>query len=64
MNKEEISKLVDKLTELGEDRDELIYWRDIFDYLPPLKKVNLYINLKKEFEALTAKNKNYEPKFQ
>jgi hypothetical protein len=52
MNKEEISKLVNELIGLGEDRDELKYWEDIFDYLPPLKQIDLYLNLKKESEAL------------
>lgn len=55
MNKEEISKLVDELIGLGEDRDELMYWVDIFDYLSPQKQLDLFINLKKESEALTIK---------
>ena len=52
MEKTEITNLITELINLGEDRDELNYWLEIFDDLPEDKQALLYVNLKEELEAL------------
>jgi hypothetical protein len=52
MDKNEISGLIDKLIELGEDREELQLWLEIYDDLPQEKQIALGDNLKRELESL------------
>lgn len=52
MNKTEIVTIIEHLIQLGEDRDELDYWLQIYDYLPEEKQAELYENLSRELEAL------------
>ena len=52
MEKTEITNLITELIDLGEDKDELNYWLEIFDNLPEDKQALLYVNLKEELEAL------------
>lgn len=52
MNKTEIVTIIEQLIQLGEDRDELDYWLQIYDYLPEEKQAELYENLSHELEAL------------
>lgn len=52
MNKQEITQIVGQLVQLGEDRDELDYWLQIYDDLAEEKQALLYVNLKQELENL------------
>ncbi|MCX6745240.1 MAG: hypothetical protein NTX82_07000 [Candidatus Parcubacteria bacterium] len=52
MEKTEITNLIIELINLGEDKDELNYWLEIFDDLPEDKQALLYVNLMEELEAL------------
>ena len=52
--KEELSTILDKLIQLGEDKDELEYWRDIFNDLPAEKQAEVFLLFKKELDALLA----------
>jgi len=53
--KEDFKKLVERLISLGEDKDELEYWQNIYDYLQPEQQYEIYKNLFEEFEALAKK---------
>ena len=52
MNKDELKSVIEKLCTLGEDRDELNYWLDIYDDLEPADQETVANNLKKELEDL------------
>ena len=52
MNKTELSTIINQLIVLGEDRDELNYWLETFDYLEPDQQSLLCANLKLELEAI------------
>jgi hypothetical protein len=52
MTKEEREDVVNKLVTLGEDSDELQYWLDVFEYLPPDAQAELAQNWKEELEEL------------
>ena len=56
MNKEELKQILTKLVELGEDRDELDYWLDIFDDLPEDKQQELFSNFQAELAKLSGSN--------
>ena len=53
MEQSNLKEIVEKLIALGEDKDELMYWVEIFDDLPAEKQSELLENLKKELETLT-----------
>ncbi len=52
MTKEELSKIIDQLVALGEDKDELNYWLSIYDDLEPDAQTELVNNLKTELQDL------------
>ena len=52
---EEINKIIDKLIELGEDKDELEYWRAIYDDLPPDQQKQIHFDFIQELLALGVK---------
>jgi hypothetical protein len=52
MNKQEIGKIADQLAKKGEDKDELLYWQEVYDNLPEDKQVLLYVNFKQELDLL------------
>jgi hypothetical protein len=54
MNKEELKKIVVKLVELGEDKDELNYWLDIFEDLPDEKQKEIFSNFQEELTELSS----------
>lgn len=54
MNKEELQKIISKLIELGEDKDELTYWFDIFDDLSEEKQKEVFSNLQEELTKLSV----------
>lgn len=54
MNKQELEKIIIKLVELGEDKDELNYWLDIFDDLSEEKQKEIFSNLQEELNKLSA----------
>ncbi len=51
--KEELNNILNKLIELGEDKDELDYWRDIFTNLPEGKQREVFNLFKMELEKLS-----------
>lgn len=53
MPEEAIQRLFEKLIELGEDREELAFYKDIFDDLSPEAQQALQKNLEEEILALT-----------
>jgi hypothetical protein len=53
MNISQIQTLIDKLIDLGEDREELMYWASIFDDLTEDKQKLLYENLEEEYKKLS-----------
>lgn len=54
MNKEELQKIIVKLIELGEDKDELNYWSDIYSDLPEEKQKEVFDNLRQELDSLES----------
>ena len=54
MNKEELKKIVIKLVQLGEDKDELNYWFDIFDDLSEEKQKEIFSNFQEELSKLST----------
>jgi hypothetical protein len=50
--KNELCEMVDKLISLGEDKDELSFWIEIFDTLDSDARNKLLDNLKKEVADL------------
>ena len=56
MNKEDLEKIITKLIELGEDKDELDYWLDIFDDLSADKQKEVFSNFQEELTALSKLN--------
>jgi len=54
MNKEELKQIIIKLVELGEDKDELNYWLDIFDNLPEEKQKEVFSNFQEELTKLST----------
>jgi|AntAceMinimDraft_11_1070367.scaffolds.fasta_scaffold08034_3 hypothetical protein len=51
--KEELNDILNKLVELGEDKDELEYWRDIFPNLREEKQKELFELFKLELKQLS-----------
>lgn len=49
-----LKEIVEKLIALGEDKDELTYWLDIFDDLPKEKQREIFSNLQEELTKLSA----------
>lgn len=49
---ETLQAIIDELITLGEDRDELEFWRTIAPSLPVEQQQELVDNLKSELEAL------------
>lgn len=54
MTTEELSKIIDQLVALGEDKDELNFWLRIYDDLEPDAQSELVNNLTKELQDLQA----------
>lgn len=54
MNKEELKQIITRLIELGEDKDELNYWLDIFDDLPEEKQKEIFLNFQEELTKLSV----------
>lgn len=54
MTKEELTKIIEQLVVLGEDKDELNYWLDIYDDLEPHDQEAVSNNLKQELAELQA----------
>ena len=52
--KTELEQVIKELLQLGEDQDELFYWRDIFDDLDEANKKKILDNLKNELQRLSA----------
>ncbi len=52
MTKQELEPLLEELIALGEDADELHYWRDIFEDLPPEKQEEVCLLFKAELHEL------------
>lgn len=48
----DIRQTAEQLIALGEDRDELNYWLQIYPDLSEEKQALLYVNLQQELEAL------------
>ena len=57
MNNKSLNDLVDQLTALGEDKDELKFWKEYFEIMDDAGKQKLTENLKKEFKDLSSSNK-------
>jgi hypothetical protein len=62
MNKAALTKLIDQLVDLGEDRDELEYWNQIYDYLSTESQDALVLNLEQELQVLQNQQKFNHPK--
>ncbi len=56
MTKPELEIILDQLIALGEDADELHYWRDIFEDLPADKQEEVSLLFKAELQELTEAN--------
>jgi hypothetical protein len=56
MNKEELKQIMLKLVGLGEDKDELDYWLDIFEDLPEEKQKEVFSNFRDELTKLSPSN--------
>ncbi len=54
MTKTDLEALLQQLVALGEDAEELEYWRTIFDALTPEHQAELEQNLQNEIQALKA----------
>ena len=52
MKQEELNELINKLSALGEDRDELELWSKIFQDLDPSEQASLITNLETELQQL------------
>lgn len=50
--KQNLNSLIDELVVLGEDRESLSLWNDIFDILEESEQIELITNLEKEREQL------------
>ncbi len=50
--KQELRRLVERLTELGENAKELLFWETVFDELDADDRKDLLENLKQEIERL------------
>lgn len=53
MTKPELESILDQLIALGEDADELNYWRNIFEDLPADKQEEVCLLFKVELQELT-----------
>lgn len=49
-----IDELIDQLIALGEDRDELEFWRSLYPSVSPDEQQALLTNLGKELEELNS----------
>jgi hypothetical protein len=49
-----LKEIVEKLIALGEDKDELNYWLDIFDDLPEEKQKEVFSNFQEELTKLSV----------
>lgn len=49
---DELNEIIEQLVSLGEDRDELEFWRTVAPSLPIEQQQELVNNLKGELEAL------------
>jgi hypothetical protein len=56
MTKPELESILDQLITLGEDADELNYWRDVFEDLPADKQEEVCLLFKAELQELTEAN--------
>ena len=56
MTKEEFQIIAKKLTELGEDADEMAYWIDIYDDLPEEQREEAAQTFKEELKTLLKRN--------
>ena len=54
MQVEGFEKLINKLIELGEDKEELNLWQDLFPYLSVEKQNQLVKNLEEELKKLES----------
>ena len=54
MGKEDLKQIITKLIGLGEDKDELTYWLDIFDDLPGEKQKEIFSNFQEELSKLSV----------
>ena len=54
MTKENLEKLIEQLIELGEDKNELEIWKNIFPDLDDEEKTKLLKNLEDELNQLKA----------
>lgn len=52
MTKQELLDTINELIILGEDKDELSYWFDVYDDLELDKQIEVSSNLKQELEEL------------
>lgn len=50
--KEEINKLVEELVSLGEDKDELNVWIELYELMPEENRVELANNLQSEIDHI------------
>jgi hypothetical protein len=53
-SKENLEKLIDELCNVGEDREELTLWLNLYDILSEEEKSTLVANLEKELKQLKA----------
>ncbi len=49
---DELNEIIEQLISLGEDRDELEFWRTVAPSLPPDKREELLNNLTEELQTL------------
>lgn len=52
--KQNLNILIDELVVLGEDKESLFLWKDIFDILEESEQIELIVNLEKERDQLTG----------
>ncbi len=52
MEKQKIIGIVDRLIELGEDKEELQYWLDVYDDLSDINRLRLAAMLEEELVSL------------
>ena len=52
MKQKELNELINKLSALGEDKDELELWSKIFQDLDPAEQTSLITNLQTELQQL------------
>lgn len=61
MNQEEFNQLTRQLIEIGEDKNELELWQNIYPNMEPTEKLELIKNLEDELKQLQdLKNKQAE----